>query len=83
MATKKIGQLCGIGIRRIVDPVGVRMRCEFVSVKQPSIEFEIAGDLALGIANELEVLLRIRGRKQKSKAKSKSRSAAGKSRRRL
>jgi hypothetical protein len=57
MATKKLGQLCGVDITRIVDPVGVRVRCEFVSVKHPSFEFEISGDLALGIAKELEMLL--------------------------
>jgi len=64
MATKKLGQLCGVDITRIVDPVGVRMRCEFVSVKHPSFEFEISGDLALGIATELEMLLPMSARKK-------------------
>jgi hypothetical protein len=64
MATKKLGQLCGVDITRIVDPVGVRVRCEFVSVKHPSFEFEISGDLALGIAKELEMLLPMSARKK-------------------
>ena len=64
MATKKLGQLCGVNITRIVDPVGVRVRCEFVSVKHPSFEFEISGDLALGIAKELEMLLPASARKK-------------------
>jgi hypothetical protein len=71
MATKKLGQLCGAGIVRIVDPVGVRLRCEFVSLKHPSVEFEISGDLALGIAREMEMLLSLRTRKRKSKVKPK------------
>jgi hypothetical protein len=64
MATKKLGQLCGVDITRIVDPVGVRIRCEFVSVKHPSVEFEMSGDLALGIAKELEMLLPMSARKE-------------------
>jgi hypothetical protein len=64
MATKKLGQLCGVGITRIVDPVGVRVRCEFVSVKHPTVEFEISGDLALGIAKELEMLLPMSAQKK-------------------
>jgi hypothetical protein len=64
MATKKLGQLCGVDITRIVDPVGVRVRCEFVSVKHASVEFEISGDLALGIAKELEMLLPLSSRKK-------------------
>jgi hypothetical protein len=63
MATKKLGQLCGVDIVRVMKPVGVRVRCEFVSVKQPFVEFEIAGDLALGIAKELEMLLALKTRK--------------------
>jgi len=59
MATTKLGQLCGINIVRIPDPVGVRVRCEFVSIKHRSVEFEIAGDLAFAIAMELEMLLPI------------------------
>ena len=64
MATKKLGQLCGVDIVRIMDPVGVRVRCEFVSVKHPFVEFEITGDLALGIAKELEMLLALSTRKK-------------------
>jgi hypothetical protein len=91
MATKKLGQLCGVDITRIVDPVGVRMRCEFVSVKHPSVEFEISGDLALGIATELEMLLPMSARKKpKSRVRqrvpvsqaSKRATAAAKGRRR-
>jgi hypothetical protein len=66
MAIKKLGQLCGVNIMRIVNPVGVRVRCEFVSVKHPFVEFEIPGDLALGIATELEMLLPLISRKQTS-----------------
>ena len=81
MTTKKLGQLCGVDIVRIVDPVGVRLRCEFVSLKHPSVEFEISGDLALGIAREMEMLLRLAKRKPKpkSKAKLKRRPAGAKS----
>ncbi len=57
MVTKKLGKLRGVSIARIVKPVGVRLRCEFVSAKQPSIEFEISGDLALGLAKEMALLL--------------------------
>jgi hypothetical protein len=64
MATKKLGQLCGVDIVRVMRPVGVRMRCEFVSVKHPFVEFEIAGDLALGIATELQKLLALSTRKK-------------------
>jgi hypothetical protein len=81
MTTKKLGQLCGVNIVRIVDPVGVRMRCEFVSVKHPSIEFEIAGDLALGIATEMEMLLPLSRRKQKAKTKRKRVAVGAKPRR--
>jgi hypothetical protein len=63
MAIKKLGQLCGVNIVRIVNPVGVRVRCEFVSLKHPFVEFEIPGDLALGIAMELEMLLPLISRK--------------------
>jgi hypothetical protein len=66
MAIKKLGQLCGVNIVRIVNPVGVRVRCEFVSLKHPFVEFEIPGDLALGIATELEMLLPLISRKQTS-----------------
>jgi len=71
MTTRKLGQLCGVDIVRILDPVGVRLRCEFVSTKHPSVEFEISGDLALGIAKEMEMLLPLSTRKQKSRAKPK------------
>jgi hypothetical protein len=57
MTQKKLGQLSGASITRIVKPAGVRLRCEFVSAKHPSIEFEISGDLALGLAKEIELLL--------------------------
>ncbi len=57
MRTTKLGKLSGISIARIVKPVGVRLRCEFVSAEHPRIEFEISGDLALGIAKEMELLL--------------------------
>jgi hypothetical protein len=79
MATKKLGQLCGVDIVRIMKPVGVRVRCEFVSVKQPFVEFEMAGDLALGIAKELEILLALKTRK--TAAKPKRRRAPAKPRR--
>jgi hypothetical protein len=69
MATRKLGQLCGVDIVRVMRPVGVRVRCEFVSVKQPFVEFEIAGDLALGIAKELEMLLSLQTRKKPATAK--------------
>src|ERR1700733_11137871 len=65
MTTRKLGQLCGVNIVRIVEPVGVRLRCEFVSTKHPSIEFEISGDLALGIAKEMEMLLPLSTRKRR------------------
>lgn len=64
MATRKLGQLCGVDIVRVMNPVGVRVRCEFVSLKHPFVEFEIAGDLALGIAKELEMLLSLKARKK-------------------
>jgi hypothetical protein len=80
MATKKLGQLCGVGIVRIVDPVGVRLRCEFVSLKHPSVEFEISGDLALGIAKEMEMLLSLRTRKRRSNVKPKRAPARAKPR---
>jgi hypothetical protein len=57
MIVKKFGQLSGARITRILKPAGVRLRCEFVSAKHPSIEFEISGDLALGLAKEIELLL--------------------------
>jgi hypothetical protein len=57
MRPTKLGKLSGVSISRIVKPVGVRLRCEFVSAKHPSIEIEISGDLALGIAKEMELLL--------------------------
>jgi hypothetical protein len=69
MATRKLGQLCGVDIKRIVDPVGVRLRCEFASFKHPSVEFEISGDLALGIAKEMELLLPRSTRKKAKRAK--------------
>jgi hypothetical protein len=69
MATRKLGQLCGVDIVRVMKPVGVRVRCEFVSVKQPFIEFEMAGDLALGIAKELEMLLSLKTPKKPAKPK--------------
>ena len=80
MTTRKLGQLCGIDIVRIVDPVGVRLRCEFVSLKHPCVEFEISGDLALGIAREMEMLLSLRTRKRKSKVKPKRAPARAKPR---
>jgi hypothetical protein len=79
MATRKLGQLCGVDIVRVMNPVGVRVRCEFVSVRHPFVEFEIAGDLALGIAKELEMLLALSARKKA--AKPKRRRAPAKSRR--
>ncbi len=57
MIKKKMGQLSAVKITRIARPVGVRLRCEFLSAKDPSIEFEISGDLALGLAREIELLL--------------------------
>jgi len=69
MATKKLGQLCGINITRIPALDGVRVRCEFVSVKHQSVEFEISGDLALGIAKELELLLPMSARKRSTPRK--------------
>jgi hypothetical protein len=79
MATRKLGQLCGVDIVRVMNPVGVRVRCEFVSAKHPFVEFEIAGDLALGIAKELEMLLALSTRKKA--AKPQRRRAPAKSRR--
>jgi hypothetical protein len=69
MTIKKLGQLCGVNIARIVDPVGVRVRCEFVSVKHPFVEFEIPGDLALGIATELEMLLPLASKQSTPRAR--------------
>ncbi len=57
MRSTKLGKLSGVSIARIVKPVGVRLRCEFESAKHPSVEFEISGDLALGLAKEMELLL--------------------------
>ncbi len=57
MLQKKFGQLSGVSITGIAKPVGVRLRCEFASARHPPIEFEIAGDLALGLAKEIELLL--------------------------
>ena len=79
MATRKLGQLCGVDIVRVMNPVGVRVRCEFVSVKQPFVEFEMAGDLALGIAKELEMLLELKTRK-KTAVKAKRQRAPSKPR---
>jgi hypothetical protein len=56
MTSKKLGKLSAVSIVRI-EPVGLRLRCEFVSAKNPSIEFEISGDLALGLAKEMALLL--------------------------
>jgi hypothetical protein len=81
MTIKKLGQLRGVDIVRIVDPVGVRLRCEFVSLKHPTVEFEMSGDLALGIAKEMEMLLPLATRKQKSKAKPKRGPKGAKARR--
>jgi hypothetical protein len=78
MATTKLGQLCGINLLRIPDPIGVRVRCEFVSIKHRSVEFEISGDLALGIAKELEMLLPSSARTRKRKAKRGARTAVAK-----
>ena len=77
MATRKLGQLCGVDIVRVMNPVGVRVRCEFVSVKQPFVEFEMAGDLALGIAKELLLALKTR---KKTAAKAKRQRAPSKPR---
>jgi hypothetical protein len=57
MIKKKFGQLSGVKITRIAKPAGVRLLCEFLSAKHPPIEFEISGDLALGLAKEIELLL--------------------------
>jgi hypothetical protein len=57
MTPKKLGKLSGVSIVRI-EPVGLRLHCEFGSAKKtPSIEFEISGDLALGLAKEMALLL--------------------------
>jgi hypothetical protein len=63
---KKYGQLSGVRITRVAKPAGVRLRCEFLSPKHPSIEFDIPGDLALGLAREIELSLPVgaRGRKR-------------------
>jgi len=57
MAIRKLGELSGVYIKRIVKPVGVRLRCEFLAPKIEPIEFEISGDLALAFAKEMENLL--------------------------
>jgi hypothetical protein len=57
MAIRKLGELSGVQIKRIVKPVGVRLRCEFLASKVEPIEFEISGDLALAFAKEMENLL--------------------------
>lgn len=64
MRPTKLGKLRGVSIARIVKPVGVRLRCEFDSAKNPSIEFEISGDLALAIAKEMELLLPLAQRRR-------------------
>jgi hypothetical protein len=80
MATRKLGQLCGVDIVRVMNPVGVRVRCEFVSLKHPFVEFEMAGDLALGIAKELEMLLALKSRKKKTTTKTRRQRAPSKPR---
>jgi hypothetical protein len=64
MRPTKLGKLRGVSIARIVKPVGVRVRCEFDSARNPSVEFEIPGDLALGIAKEMELLLPLAQRRK-------------------
>ena len=78
MKPKKLGKLSGVSIARIDNPVGMRLSCEFISARQPSIEFEISGDLALGLANEMELLLPPDTRKSKAARRAPARKSTRK-----